>query len=385
MTLILFFAPDIREVAQRRRIDGFRAAGCAVASFSFAKRRGQVPAVPDWPDYCLGEIEQRHLVQRALGMSGALPVIWRHRDLLRAADVIIARNVDMLCLADLARMVTGSEAALVYECLDIHGIFTGEGAVSAALRQVEHELLHHVDNLILSSPGFHEHYFYEIQGYDGPWQLLENKLWFGAHPPPRAPLQARPGGPLVLGWVGSLRCRPSFELLMSAASHLGAAIRLEFHGEVHDHVLPDFHARVAAQPNAVYMGRYAYPDDLGRVYGGLDLVWAQDLWQPGANSDWLLPNRIYEAGWFGCPVIAVAGTQTAQLVSRLELGCILPHPDCGRLVELLMSLGASDCRRIRARVHDLPDDLFCLKARDYRNLAACLVNRGEAPCETRAG
>lgn len=384
MTRILFFAPDIREVAQRRRIDGFRAAGCSVASFSFAKRTGQVPEPPDWPDHCLGEVVQGHLVQRALGMSGALPVIWRHRDLLRAADVIIARNVDMLCLADLARIVTGSEAAMVYECLDIHGIFTQEGAVSAALRQVEHELLHHVDNLILSSPGFHAHYFYEIQGYDGPWQLLENKLWFGAQPPPRAPLRERPGGPLVLGWVGSLRCRPSFELLMAAAGLLGPAVRMEFHGEVHAHALPDFHARVAAAPNTVYMGGYAYPGDLARIYGRLDLVWAQDMWQPGANSDWLLPNRIYEAGWFGCPVVAVAGTQTAQRVARLGLGCILPHPDAGRLVELLTAMTPAECRRLRVRIRNLPDELFCLSAGDYRTLASCLVNRAEASGETLA-
>jgi hypothetical protein len=39
---------------------------------------------------------------------------------------------------------------------------------------------------------------------------------------------------------------------------------------------------------------------------GCDAVWAQDLWQSGANSDWLLPNRIYEASYFGCPSIALA-------------------------------------------------------------------------------
>jgi succinoglycan biosynthesis protein ExoL len=62
---------------------------------------------------------------------------------------------------------------------------------------------------------------------------------------------------------------------------------------------------------------------LNDVYDARDRVWSQDLEQSGGNSDWLLPNRVYEASWRGCPSIAVANTVTGQYVEENGLGFVL--------------------------------------------------------------
>ena len=77
--------------------------------------------------------------------------------------------------------------------------------------------------------------------------------------------------------------------------------------------IPDFHHRIQGLTNVDYHGRYRAPEDLARIYAGLDLVWAGDFMEAGYNSVWLLPNRLYEGGYYAVPPIAPAGTQTAQM------------------------------------------------------------------------
>ena len=41
--------------------------------------------------------------------------------------------------------------------------------------------------------------------------------------------------------------------------------------------------------------------------GDVHFTWAIDFYEAGANSDWLLPNRLYEGGAHGAVPIALAG------------------------------------------------------------------------------
>ncbi|MDX1780132.1 MAG: glycosyl transferase, partial [Thalassovita sp.] len=62
----------------------------------------------------------------------------------------------------------------------------------------------------------------------------------------------------------------------------------------------------------------------------------------GNNSDWLLPNRIYEASWAGCPSIAFAATETGRRVEGDDLGWVIDRPDPGALIDLLDRLSAAE-------------------------------------------
>ncbi|WP_299684399.1 glycosyltransferase [uncultured Tateyamaria sp.] len=362
------FGFDVAEISQIRRIRALIGLGHNVHSFTMRRDNMNKDFEPDWPNTHLFMTENENLPKRAAIVAASVVKMAKHRARLRAADMIIARNLDMVAIAWAARAMAGAgHVPLVYECLDINGALCGDGPKSHAMRAAERRLLAGVQMLVVSSPGFIRNYFKPLQDYDGPWALWENKLAAGTALPDRPKIRTASDveAPLRLGWVGTIRCAPSLALLAAVADQLGNAVEVHIHGIVHRHALPDFDATLAAHPNMILHGPYEYPGDLAQIYGGLDLVWAQDLWQTGNNSDWLLPNRIYEASWAGCPSLAVSTTETGRRVAEDHLGWVTDSATPDALIALLASL---DRTKIAERSHALlnrpasdfvqsPDDL----------------------------
>ena len=355
MAGILFFAADLAETAQLRRIRSFARAGYGVSSVSMRKPGALQTVAADWPDLDLGTIANARLGRRIGLALTSLGKLWRHRRMIGQSDLIVARNIDMVLLALLARRMARRRVPVIYECLDIHRLFIGTGVKARLARWVERWVLKRVALLVVSSPGFMTHYFEPTQAYSGSWALLENKLWFDGPALPRPRAVTQRSGPLVLAWVGSIRCQASLDLLCAVAAGMGDRLRIEIRGVIHDHALRDFHRQIAAHPNIRYGGPYAYPAGLAEVYAAGDLVWAQDLWQAGSNSDWLLPNRIYEASWFGCPSIAVACTQTAARIAADGLGFIIDRADPASLQSLLDRLDRPTIAAVAGRILQLSD------------------------------
>src|SRR3546814_8999676 len=80
----------------------------------------------------------------------------------------------------------------------------------------------------------------------------------------------------------------------------------------------------------IYGGEYRNPDDLPEIYGRVHLTWAFDFLDEGSNSDWLLPNRLYEGGYFGSVALASSHTETGKKVRELGLGYTFEPPEIGR-------------------------------------------------------
>ena len=358
---LLVFGFDAAEAAQRRRIRAYMDCGFEVSGFTMHRANMTHDADPFWPNVDLGETRNAALGQRMRRILASIPILWRHRGRLAGARTIVARNLDMLIVAAAARSMIRPRPRLVYEALDIHDIMTDGGLKGRLARGVERQLLKRTDAIIVSSPAFDREYFGPVQGWRGTVKLVENKLWIGdggpARPSPDAPCPRPSGRPLSLGWVGTLRCPQSLDILVETADRLGAGIHLNLHGIIHHHMLPDFEQCVAARSNVTYHGPYDYPDGLERVYRDCDAVWVQDLWQWGTNSTWLLPNRIYEAGYFGCPSIAVAGTETGRRVAR-GLGWTVPAPTAEALTSLLSNLSPEDIAARRHALLAMPESRF---------------------------
>jgi succinoglycan biosynthesis protein ExoL len=362
---VVVFGFDAAESSQIRRIRSLMGSGHDVVAFTMRRANMNPGFQPDWRNIHLFMVDNERIARRLLVLFLSCFRIVAHRRELRGADVIMARNFDMLLLAHVARLVApGAPIPIVYECLDIHGSFTREGRAGKVFRWLERFFLSRSQLLVVSSPGFVDNYFRPVQGYTGKAHLLENKIWFGGPPPPRRESadNIADGKPWVLGWVGSLRCEPSFRILLETAARLGDRVKIEMHGNIHRHVLPDFERRIAEHPNIVYHGPYPYPEGLAEVYSACDFVWAQDLWQAGANSDWLLPNRIYEAAYFGCLSIAVAGTQTGRKVAGDALGYTVDAPTPEALITLIASLEPAEVESRRAGLLAKPASDFVYSA-----------------------
>ena len=383
MPRILYFAFDLAEASQLRRIRTLLHLGHDVTTASFQRDNMAAKHAPDWRNIDLGKVENQRLGRRLLAVTAGVFRMLRHRNAVRKADVLLARNFDLLVIAWLVRGLFGAgRTPLIYECLDIHSLFCRKDVIGRFARWAERRLLARVQLLVVSSHGFVDHYFRALQGYDGPVSIVENKLWFDGPPVPRPSKRAQRAedAPLILGWVGSIRCAPSLALLMQTADIMGDDLQLHIHGNIHRHALPDFDAEVGKRKNVTYFGPYDYPDGLAEAYSGCDLVWAQDLWQRGSNSDWLLPNRIYEASWFGCPSVAVADTETGRRVRRDGLGPVIETPDAAALSALLTRLAPADLSAMSERLLEMDDRSFRLLPEDVEAALSPVL----APARTAA-
>lgn len=379
MARVTFFAFDISEAAQIRRIESVRSIGHEVQSFSFRRANMNGSFAPPWANVDLGRTDNGRLFRRLGKIVGGIATSLRHRTRLAKSDVWIARNLDLLLVAWVVRLCTfRRDVTLVYECLDIHSVMTRGGAVGAAMRRAERFLLTKSDLVILSSTGFLRNYFAPVQGRSDGVALIENKLWFGraALLRPTEPRQAE--GPLVLGWVGSLRCAESFALLSEVARRMEGEVNVLLRGNVHRHALPDFDAVLRDSPNMRYVGPYDYPEGLAEVYGACDLVWSQDMWQAGTNSDWLLPNRIYEASYFGCPSVALSSTETGRRIARDGLGFTLDAPSADELEGMLRTLDRPRIAAVSRHILGMPDSAFRLFPEELEAALKPVLDKGES-------
>jgi succinoglycan biosynthesis protein ExoL len=296
MTGIAFFGHDAGDAAVRRRVQGFLDDGLDVTGFMM--RRADVVNAA-WNNVDLGRTHDGAYAQRVRQVFAGARIAARHRDRLAAADLIYARNLDMLGLAFEAKRLTGLKTPVIYESLDVHRLLTRNDPIGLVFRRIEGALLARCRRLVVSSPAFLANHF-ETR-HRGRYQavLVENRLAagadYGSRPEQRATPQAA-GGPLRVGWMGILRCSRSLNLLLNLADQLGDRVQVVLHGVPALTEIPDFHDRIQNRPNVLFHGRYRAPEDLARIYSGVDLVWAGDFMEAGFNSVWLLPNRIYEGG-----------------------------------------------------------------------------------------
>lgn len=344
----------------RRRVRGFRDDGLDVTGFMM---RRQDELTTEWDNIDLGRTYDGRFVHRLRQVFKGADIAAAARDKLAAADVIYARNLDMLATAFLAKRKARLDTPVVYESLDVHRFLTRNDPIGLAFRWLEGALLKRCRRLVVSSPAFLKNHF--ERHYKGQYTpvLIENRLTGGTESrvrPGREIHVTKPGSPLTIGWVGNLRCARSLNLLLGLADRFGERVRIRMHGIPALKEIPDFHQRIAGRSNVEFLGRYRAPEDLTAIYGELDVVWAGDFMEAGFNSLWLLPNRIYEGGYHAVPPIAPAGTETANWITKRDIGFIASEDLAVTLPQLVGQLvdDRSPIEARRRRLLDLPDDTF---------------------------
>jgi len=372
MTSIAFFGHNVADAAIRRRIEAFQADGLSVRGYM--ARRGP-PAEPGWPVIDLGETRDGAFVQRVRSVfSGAARAA--ADEALDRADLIYARNLDMLATAFLAKRRRGLATPVVYECLDVHRLMVRSDPVGMGLRAIERALLKRCRALVVSSPGFLENYFAPRHGGLYTAHLVENRLAEGmAYGPRPGPRTHDAAAPLKLGWVGVLRCGRSFRLLCQLADAFAGRLEVHLHGKPAHNEIEAFDENVARRANMTFHGPYKAPEDLARIYDGIDVVWAGDFMEAGYNSVWLLPNRIYEGGYFATPPIAPAGTQTAAWIEGHASGLIVPEPLEIRLPEAVAALidDRQPLADAETRLRALSDSVFIQPRGEMARLVSAVL------------
>ena len=363
---IAYFGHNRRDTAFQRRIRALLDAKIDVVTFTFRRDGEPEHPGPEWTNVDLGYVEHAKLFSRMALYLLAIRSVVNNRELIGRADVIYARNLDIsvfaLLATRLAMLFRSSKHKFVYECLDVHEALTGEGLVSTVLRWIERWVLRAASLLVVSSPGFLRNYFWPVQQYAGPHLWVENKLYFGSSYLPRIEAVDSAGrgaaytveDRLTIGWVGIIRCQRTLDLLKAVAVARPEQVTIRISGLISYFLIPDFDEQIAACENILFAGPYDWPQGLADAYRGIDLVWAQELSRKGRNSDWLIPNRVYEASYFGVPSLSVGDTETSRIVRERGIGYVLPDDSPVALIEFLENLKLSELDELKRKLLAMP-------------------------------
>jgi hypothetical protein len=365
---VVYFASDLSDMAVNQRVRMLLAGGAEVRLLGFRRTDTPIHAVAGVAATDLGRTFEGQLVKRVATVLRTSLTARRMRDLLDGADVVLARNLDMLTIANASR--GRRSIPLVYECLDIHRALLGSGLPSKLLRNWEKRLLGKVSGLVVSSPGFVTNYFKQL-GVDLPPVILtENKQVLSNEPVSRPANRMRSGPPWKIGWFGNIRCIESFHLLLEFARRCPDLVEIDLRGRPTG-VLQDLINQYLPLPNMRFGGAYTH-DDLATMYNHVHFMWGIDYHQRG-NSDWLLPNRIYEAGRYNCPIIALANTQTAVWLNAHGAGVMLDDPQSG-LEPFIKSLSLVQYVTLQRAVTAIPTDDLVHTVASCRRFVNELIN-----------
>ncbi len=379
---LLFFAHERGDARVRKRLQAFIDQGWRVIGLTFHRHRaGKDPGI-FWENIHLGTTYDRRYLQRLLAIFGGLAKLWKNRALFAEATALYAINADNGWLALLGRWMAGKTTPLAVEIADIQPPMIGAGARAKAMRFFEAAVLQRTRWLITTSPGFLRHYFEPFQPFKGPVFLLENRVY----PSPavvavrdRTPEVPPPhDAPWVVGYFGALRCERSWEAIRWLGRELNGRVRFVLRGYPTALSAEKFAHELADSPNVEFAGRYAYPDDLPTLYGAIHFSWCFDFSDAGANSRWLLPNRIYEGGLFHVPALADADTETGRWVAQRGAGWTFHTDDhwLESMADFFRKVSPTEWSTVRARLKAEPDEAFTGEA-DYRRLSELLQTAPE--------
>jgi len=346
-----FFGHDACESTVIKRARGLRAAGADVLGVMFRRERKPGLRQVDCEVVDLGTTVDRNYLARVPKLAAALGTLWKHRQQLRNSEAFYARNIDMLLLALCARAISGSRGIVAYEVLDVQRVFLREDLTGRFFRWVERRAMAGVSLLVVSSPDFISQYFAPMQKYAGAHFLLENKICPHQLPENFAfdgqPCAAT-GPPWRIGWFGTLRCKRSLGLLADIAERLGPRVEIDLRGIPSHEDLSEADIAMVCDRlgNMTYHGAFSSPRDLPDIYGRVHFAWSFDYLDAGTNSDWLLPNRVYEGTAFGAVCLAREGTMTGRYVSERRIGITFGEPVADQVVSLLEGLDIEGYARL---------------------------------------
>ncbi|RWN61887.1 glycosyl transferase family 1 [Mesorhizobium sp.] len=352
MLHVLYLVHDVSDPAVRRRIIMLKAGGAQVTLAGFRRTVSPIADVEGLRPIDLGATRDGRFAQRLAAVTKAAVSIGSKLGSMPRPDLIVARNLEMLALARRARSAFQATVPIVYECLDIHRLMLRDDLLGRAMRGAERYLARDVKLLVTSSPAFIANYFKPFGQIAAPVELLENKYFelAAVSLDDRIAAEGPIPPPWRIGWFGALRCRRSLELLAEFSRRLEGRFEIILRGRPALSEFPDFHSFVESEPWLAFGGPYRNPEDMATIYREVHFSWAIDFFEQGLNSEWLLPNRLYEGCRFGAVPISMGHTETGRFLDQQGIGVLLPQATPEALEAALGELEEHRFGKLRARV-----------------------------------
>jgi len=365
---ILYLAYDLSDAGIEKRTTMLADGGARVRLAGFHRTKEPVASVAGCPTVNFGQTFNGGFAQRLWSVL-KLCVSRKYKACFADADILLARNLEMLAIAVSCRRFSAKKPVIVYECLDIHRFLLGRGPVSMALRALEGWLMTKTSAILTSSPSFISEYFNPRYAGKLPIRLVENKVY----PTPATSANApRPAGPpWKIGWFGIIRCRKSLDILTQLVRMSQGQVEVIIRGRPALDQFEDFHKTASSTPGLKFLGPYK-STDLAEHYREVHFSWAIDMFEEGLNSAWLLPNRLYEGGLSATVPIAMKNVETGRTIDRMGIGLSVPSLSADWLHSYFPQLTADQYRTLETQVQSLPFSTWSFNRQDCTDLVAWL-------------
>lgn len=372
MVNILYLVHDLTDPSVRKRVQMLQDGGSVVTLAGFRREQAPVNNVAGCGVVNLGQTYNGRFVQRIWAVIREVIWLKRHRDIFSGADIIIARNLEMLALAVRGKSLGNSAAAVIYECLDIHRLLLRGDFIGAGFRRLESWLAGKASALITSSPAFVREYFNVMSGVQLAVRMVENKVYDPGRKVPE--WTARESGPpWKIGWFGAIRCRKSLQILSDVVRQSNGKVEVIIRGRPALDQFEDFHRSVNEVPGLRFLGAYKNPDDLESIYRNIHFTWAIDMFEEGLNSSWLLPNRLYEGGLYASVPIAEESVETGRFLKNLGIGITLAEPKTASLLAFFTELTPERYTSLEYAAMQVPRTTWSYSTQDCKNLVEYLM------------
>jgi len=306
-----------------------------------------------------GRSPQKHYIRRFGKQIFNIPRLVRVLRNNPEINVVYAWNFDIALLFILSTLLSKRRYTFVYEVADIKPILLSKSLVGKILRKLEQFILNKTNYLCVTSKDFLDNYFDKYYDCNSIRHILENKVFPKINPAlinitNTTTIDAK----WKIGLVGLFRCNTSLILLAELATRLPNNIEIILAGLPEKHVT-DSYKKLIDLENVTNLGEYKYPDDLSNIYSKIDIIWSADFSDLSANSKWLLPNRIYEAGLFGIPQLGFCdNTAISKYIMSLNIGWVIEVASIESLERFFSSLTHNQYQQIKSNYVDLPSDQF---------------------------
>jgi succinoglycan biosynthesis protein ExoL len=361
---MLVFSHDLHDARFHKRLQIFSDLGFSVRWLAFDRERETNLAsdlLQRLPGCVLGRTHDGRYVKRAVAMAQAIPKLILRKDLLGKTDIVYCINLDNLLMAILAKTIRRLNCRIAYEVADIQPILLRSDRIGATLRAIERWCLKRTDLVVYTSEHFMSQFLKKEQNCQVSSVLLENKIYPSTNLARKSPARRRSADKqLVIGLFGQLRCRKTMEIIHNLALAFPEKLQFVLRGYPNHEVREEFGRILANTPNLSYRGPYRYPDDLAEIYASVDLCWGFDFCSPGQNSKWCLTNRLYEAGYFGVPILVEADTAGGEFVRRTGSGWTVDPPVEKSLRTLFSRIEVAEVREKQAHITGLDASGFAL-------------------------
>jgi hypothetical protein len=369
---IIYFVHDLNHADIIRRIELLQKGGAEVVLVGF-HRKAEVDTTIAKTVIPLGRTYDGAFVQRILSVFRAPLQFGRHAAVISTGDAVMGRNLEMLAVAAVARGLYNKSANLSYECLDIHRLMTAKSLLGSIVRSVERWLMKRCQSLVTSSPGFLTQYFLPVHGRLPHVILVENKVFPDLEDTAASIVEIPPPLPWRIGWFGVIRCKRSLAILAEITKTAPGLIDVIIAGRPAKAVFGDVDAAFTGIPGVRFIGGFADEAELARLNRSVHFVWAMDFFEAGANSDWLLPNRLYRSVNYGAIPIALSTVETGRWLASKSAGLLVDDPKVETIVAALKSLTPERLRELQAALARIPRSEIVTQDIECRAVVSAII------------